>query len=339
MFEYMPKEILSLCIDPIDDAASALLPRMYSRDYETGTFALNGTASNVQFVAVGSKLRPNLKLLKGAVDFLSAESDLPIVVVCPSFDYWQKERLVASQMPFIQDARNAYLPFLGFVVQEMSTGRRPAPLSPQAQRIVVNLIEGHWNNLNAGELAKRVEKSRASVSKYLAEIEAVCPETVKRAGRSTVLCSNDIGKTDLLDCFEPYLRSPVSRRFRIPYGIGPSELAVAGARLASLSALGMMSDLAIGGDFLAVAIPQEGLASTMSKLGEDVEELPWWDEEGVDVEAWSYWDDYPIDLRGHTFGGLKSVGKLSLYLSLRDRYEDDARVVDAVDQLREDICR
>ena len=33
------------------------------------------------------------------------------------------------------------------------------------------------------------------------------------------------------------------------------------------------------------------------------------------------------------------VGALSLYLSLRGRYEDDVRVVDAVDQLREEICR
>ena len=65
----------------------------------------------------------------------------------------------------------------------------------------------------------------------------------------------------------------------------------------------------------------------------------WWDEEGTEVEAWGYWDDFPIDLRAHSIGGLGSVGALSLYLSLKGRYEDDVRVADAVDQLREEICR
>ncbi len=339
MFEYIPTEVLSLHIDPVEDARLAPLPRMYSREYETGLFAFDGPASDVRFVAVGTRLRPNLKALKGAVDFLSAKSDYPIVVVSPSLDYWQKEWLVSRRMPFIQDELNAYLPFLGLVLRESSKGRRPSALSPQAQRVVVNLIEGNWNRLNAGDLSKRLGKSRASVSKYLAEIEAVCPEVVRRSGRATMLCGDGMERGVLLDCFEAYLRSPVSRRFRISYGVGPNELAAVGARLAGLSALGMMSDLAVRGDYPVVALPQELLPDALSGFGEEGEELPWWDEEGTEVEAWGYWDDYPTDMDGHTFGGLEAVGRLSLYLSLRDRYKDDERVADAVDQLREDICR
>ncbi|MBR3316560.1 MAG: hypothetical protein IKG21_01900 [Atopobiaceae bacterium] len=339
MLEYMPAEVLSLCIDSIQDATVASLPRMYSIEYETGLFAFDGAASDDRFVAVGSRLRPNLKALKGAVDSLSAKGEYPIVVVSPSLDYWQKEWLVSKRIPFIQDERNAYLPFLGLVLRETSRGRRPSALSPQAQRVVVNLIEGNWNRLNAGELSKRLGKSRASVSKYLAEIEAVCPEAVRRKGRAAMLCSDGMEKGVLLDCFEPYLRSPVSRRLRISNGVGPDELAAVGARLAGFSALGMMSDLAVSGDYPVVALPQERLSEALSGFGEEGEELPWWDEEGTEVEVWGYWDDYPTDLYGHAFGGLEAVGGLSLYLSLRDRYEDDERVADAVDQLREDICR
>lgn len=339
MFEYLPAEVLSLYIDPIQDSMVAQLPRIYSLEYETGLFAFNGTASDEKFVAIGSRLRPNLKALKGAVDFLSAGSDFPVVVVSPSLDYWQKEWLISRQMPFIQDERNAYLPFLGLVVRESSKGRRPSALSPQAQRVVANLIERHWNRLNAGELSKRLGKSRASVSKYLAEIEAVCPEVVRRKGRATMLCSDGMEKGDILDRFEPYLRSPASRRFHISYGVGPDELAAVGARLAGLSALGMMSDLAVADKFSVVAIPQERLSDALSGLGEEGEELPWWDEEGTEVEVWGYWDDYPVDMGGRAPGGLDAVGKLSLYLSLQNRYEDDERVADAIDQLREDICR
>ena len=339
MLDYMPEELLALYVDPVGDAEVPPLPRMYTRELETGTFALNGIASNVRFVAVGSRARPDLKMLKGAIDSLRSVCNLPVVAVSPSLDYWQKEWLASRQIPFVQDERNAYLPFAGLVVQEASRGRRPSPLSPQAQRVVVNLIEGGWDDVSAGELSKRVGKSRSSVSKYLAEIEAICPEVVRRAGRSTKLCSSGMGKAALLDRFEPYLRSPVSRRFRISYGVGPDELRGVGARLSGLSALGRMSDLSVAEAYPTVAIPQEGLAGMMASLGDAGVELPWWDEEGTEVEAWGYWDDFPIDLRAHSIGGLGSVGALSLYLSLKGRYEGDVRVADAVDQLREEICR
>lgn len=339
VFDYMPEEILALYVDTVDGAEVPLLPRVYARWFETGTFSLGGVASDVRFVAVGSSGRPDLKMLRGAIDSLGSMCDLPVVAVSPSLDYWQKEWLASRHIPFIQDERNAYLPFVGLVVQETSRGRRPSTLSPQAQRVVVNLIEGSWDDVSAGELSKRVGKSRSSVSKYLAEIEAICPEVVTRAGRTARLGRNGMASGALLDRFEPYLRSPVSRRFRISYGVGPDELRDAGARLSGLSALGQMSDLSVGEAYPTVAVPQERLAAAMASLGEAGEELPWWDEEGTDVEVWGYWDDLPIDLRERSIGGLSSVGALSLYLSLRDRYEDDVRVVDAVDQLREEICR
>lgn len=338
MIDYLPSEILGLYIDSVTDVRVPSLPRMYAREFETGTFALNGAASDLRFVVIGSRTRPDLKLLEGAIENLRSACDLPVVVASPSLDYWQKEWLVSRKAPFIQDERNVFLPFVGLVVQEASRGRRPTPLSPQAQRVVVNLIEGTWNDVSAGELSRRVGKSRSSVSKYLAEIEAICPEVVSRSGRSTMLGRNGMRSADLLDCFEQYLRSPVSRRFRISYEVGPSELSGAGARLSGLSALEQTSDLLAGEPYPTVAIPQDGLAEAMASFGEAGKELPWWDDEGTDIEVWGYWDDVPVDLGRRSKGGLGSVGMLSLYLSLRGRFEDDVRVVDAIDQLREKIC-
>ena len=339
MLDYMPDEIFALRIDPVEDTRVAPLPRMYSREFETGVFSLGGATSDVEFVAIGSRPRPDLKMLKGAIDELRLGCKRPVVVVSPSLDYWQKEWLTSRQLPFIQDAQNAYLPFAGLAARGTSRNRRPSPLSPQAQLIVVNLVEGNWNDVNTGELAKRLGRSRASVSKYLAEIEAICPESIVRAGRTTVLSRDDMARADLLDRFEPYLRTPVSRRFRISYGVGPDKLSKVGARLSGLTALAQMSDIAAGETYPTVAIPQDGLESAMSALVEAGEELPWWDEEGTDVEVWGYWDDLPTNLHGRSFGGLDAVGRLSLYLSLKDKYEDDVRVADAVDRLREETCR
>ena len=102
----------------------------------------------------------------------------------------------------------------------------------------------------------------------------MCPGVVRRSGRAALLCSDCIERNDLLDCFESYLRSPVSRRLRISYGVGLNELAAAGARLAGLSAIGMMSDLAVSGNYPVVAFPQEGLANALSKLGKGSSRSP-----------------------------------------------------------------
>ena len=66
MLEFMPEEILALYVDPIEDVKAPLMPRLYAREFETGVYALNGIASDVRFVAVGSRARPDLKMLKGA---------------------------------------------------------------------------------------------------------------------------------------------------------------------------------------------------------------------------------------------------------------------------------
>ena len=62
MLDYMPEEIFALHIDPIEDVRVEPLPRMYSRELEVGVFALNGAASGVRFVAVGSKSRPGRRV-------------------------------------------------------------------------------------------------------------------------------------------------------------------------------------------------------------------------------------------------------------------------------------
>lgn len=49
-------------MDPIRDATVTLLLRMCSHEYETGLFAFNGPASDVRFVAVGSRRTPLIRL-------------------------------------------------------------------------------------------------------------------------------------------------------------------------------------------------------------------------------------------------------------------------------------
>ena len=56
------------------------------------------------------------------------------------------------------------------------------------------------------------------------------------------------------------------------------------------------------------------------------------------VEVWRYTVDAPSDI-SVSATGLQSFDALNLYLACLNRDNDDVRYLDAVEQLREEICR
>lgn len=339
--EYLPNNVLGITVELHEETHPTAMPRMYATTFDMGVCSLSNAAASIDVLVIGSNMRPDMRMLEAALRAATGASELPAIAVCPSFDSWQKEKLSARGAAFIQDERNAYLPFMGLVAADRRAARQPAPLSPQAQRIVVNLLEGIWDGLSAGELAERLGKSRASVSKYLAEIEAVCPSAVVSSGRARTVNVPDMNYEAFLNIFEPYLRSPIIKTLHISSAVPPDELSRCGLRACGLGALESCTDLAFGAEaHQTAAAPYETLERVLRELGrgEDIR-LPWWDDGGIEIEAWSYWDDIAVPGGGMLPGGMDSVGHVSLYLSLRGRYEDDVCVSDAIEQLREAICR
>lgn len=334
---YIPAAIFGIPLDVAPEPCAAELPRMFARDFHL----LRGTLRSdppTEFGIVASLERPDTKMALSAAEQLAKATGLPSLICSPELEPWQKERIAREGAAFAQDARNIYAPFLGIAIAENpGAGRAAKTLSPQAQRMFTNLLSGAWDGLNAGSLAELMGKSRPSVSNYLAEIAAVSPSLVESEGRERRLANPGFERAELLERFEPYLATPVKRAFKIA-ALDPSTSAELGFLLAGRSALELKTDLAFDRGSLVLASDKEGIERLKDLLGDDLRELPLHAEEGTTVQEWAYPIDFP-DERHRLATGIDSVDDLGLYLSLRDAAVDDARVEDAIDQVRSALCQ
>ena len=312
------------------------LPRIHSERYNLRDAMLRDIEDR-HFIAAITKSHatvPSARSLISTIKRLGEE--LPVVICLERIDAGLKQGLVHENLPFISKDGNVYLPFLG--IQETPLLPIPAPLSPQAQRIALNLAALRWAGVTASELAKLCSKSRASITKYLREIEAIGPSLVSTSGKSRILDNGDKSREELLDLFEPYLTNPVKTRHQLTTPVDTSVLASYNARLSGLSALPFFSDLAYDPSQLVIGMAHEDIVALRDTLGDAWQEAAWPENASLVIEEWSY----PIDVMSNssmTSSGLQCIGPWSLYAELIGEKFDDVRIEDAIEQLREHLCQ
>ena len=122
--------------------------------------------------------------------------------------------------------------------------------------------------MSAGELSGLCNKSRSSISIYLAEICAIVPDLVEKQNVRRLLRNPGHG-TELLDVFWPYLSNPITRRIRLPRRPSMDALREAGALLSGESALAFVSDLALDDSCLAIAVTRTSLPKLQEACSTD----------------------------------------------------------------------
>ncbi len=320
-----------------EDPVVQQLPRTYLERFDVFDARI-GDDLRGRFILAIAKEPPTIVDSRSLVSAIGRVDRRPVVVCWDGMDSGMMRALESEGVAYIRGADDAWLPFMGIKISSGRETPEPGPLSPQAQRIVLNLVAGRWDGLTAGELASLCGRSRASVSKYLSEIQAIAPGLVRRRGKSRVLYNPGVPVGELLDGFEDYLSSPVERRVRMSVRPDVGVLREAGALLAGETALAYASDLAHDDSRTVVALDRDGLERLREGLGSAWAEAPWYEPCPVEVEVWSYPVDEPSDA-SLPAGGLKSVDPLSLYVECSKLDIDDARFLDAVEQLREGICQ
>ena len=228
---------------------------------------------------------------------------------------------------------------MGAVISDEALGAFPAaPLSPQSQRIVLNLIAGRWVDCSAGDLARLCGKSAASVSGYLSEIAAIAPGLIVRDGKKRMLSDADLSTEALLNGFEDYLRTPVVEHIRLKRAIDRAELRAVDALLSGVSALSYMSDLAHDDSAPTIALEKYQVDALKEHLGDGWLEAQWYEPAAIEIEVWSYPVDEPSDISFDTTG-LQCVDPYSLYVACAKADYKDDRLFDAIEQLRRTICQ
>lgn len=335
--QLIPRTIFGMSISYLDDPIRMKIPRVFLEEFDILRCQLSGR-DDLSFHALVTPTRPSTKSVKAAVKAIAEIDDLPCVVCCPAMDFDQKESLAREGIAYIQNTSNALLPFIGGIISEGWTAQQPRRLSFQAQRIFVNYFAGYWVHRNARQLAELMGVSNASVSKYLAELMAIYPALVTQEGKNKYLRPPVISRAKLLDLFEPYLVNPVKIEHRLRQAIPLDSLREYDARLSGESELALFSDLAQP-SVMTVALTSEKVKGLKRELELAWEEAPGHSEAAMIVQEWVC----PID---HSLPQIEDWNRPAglplewLYVSLvTDRSENDVRFIDALEQLREKICR
>ena len=335
----IPNQLFSLPLTTESDEVAGKLPRRFAEHFDIASAKLGDGGR--QFLLAIAISRPTIRSVRALVRAVERIDERQVVIFSPDIDSGMMKALAREGIAYIRDEANAFLPFLGMSVSPTPAVRRPSALSSNAQRMALNLVSGRWDGLAAGELAEAAGVSRATVSSCLAEIEAILPSAVVTEWRRRVLGNPGLSSEELLDAFEPYLMSPVRRRTLLSSRGGSDAQGVLGgfgALLSGESALPYYSDLAHVEGAVRVAVHGKRVGELREAMGDSWVEAEWFEEPAVIIEEWAY----PIDgsdsvSRAST--GLDSLDALSLYAEMRGVGEGDARLADAIAQLREAACR
>lgn len=332
--DQMPAYIFSMPLSVSTDDVSSKIPRCLADGFDLKAARLG---EGPEFLAAIAAERPTVLSSRSLVRAVSKVDSRRVVIFFPYMDRGMMRALASEGISYIKDTENVFLPFLGMAVSPVPEGRTAKPLSPHAQRMVINLISGKWDGLTAGELAKVAGVSRSTVTNCLAEIEAILPSALSTEWKRRVLRNPGMSKEKILEAFEPYFVSPVKGR-KLLKGKGALDaLKRSGALLSRESALPYYSDLAQDTGIVYVALYRKHVPGASAEAGDGWVETEWFEEPDVVVEEWAYWVDGLNDISVAPTG-FSSLEALGLYVEMKDEGDDDIRLADAVAQLREEAC-
>ena len=119
------------------------LPRFYSSHFDIREAQL-GDLDQHRFLAAIAIERPTVINSRNLCSSIARVTDKPVVICWDGIDVGMKRIFASEGISYIKDTENALLPFLGAAISSDTPSPSPALLSPQAQRILYNELDGTW---------------------------------------------------------------------------------------------------------------------------------------------------------------------------------------------------
>ena len=259
---------------------------------------------------------------RNQVDQLAQKAGGQVVLVLPSVSSTVRNRMVQMNVPFIVPDAQVFLPIAMINLQEAHGSILPGKgevLSPTAQVLVLRqILRGGLDAASSKQVAELMGYSEMAISKARTELEVNRLCTIVRKGKEIHARFNLSAQALWKDAL-PVLRTPVAKRHWIQ-----SKGPVADARLAGISALARVSDLAE--DAIPTYAMKKQAFQSLLEQGK-VHGCPDRHEAHAWIEAWNYAPALLADG--------PAVDPLSLYLSLRE--DPDERVQLAMSSMMEDL--
>lgn len=260
---------------------------------------------------------------RNQVDQLAQKAGGQVVLVLPSVSSTVRNRMVQMNVPFIVPDAQVFLPVAMINLQETHGSILPGKgeaLSPTAQVLVLRqILRGGLDATSSKQVAGLLGYSNMAISKARTELEINKLCVIVRKGKEIQTRFNQSAQELWRDAL-PMLRTPVAKRHWVQWK-GP----VADARLAGISALARVSDLAE--DAIPTYAMKKQAFQSLLEQGK-VHGCPDRHEAHARIEAWNYAPALLADG--------PAVDPLSLYLSLRE--DPDERVQLAMSSMMEDLA-
>lgn len=257
------------------------------------------------------------------IDQLRDRWDGEIIYVNDRTTAYNRQRLIEQKVAFVVPGNQMYLPTLGIDLREHFRKLRHTPetFTPSAQSVVIYwLLTPECTELNPSDTARRLGRSRMTMTRAFDEIEATQLADVTTSGRERLLVF-ECDRRQLWKRIQPYLRSPVRTRHAVVWN--KRDQAPEGV-VAGLSALAQYSMLA---DPKQAVIALSSEAWKTHKQMQSVRIVDIADEGTNEIEVWRY----PPTL----FASNGMADRLSVYLSLRDT--NDERIEAALEDMMEQL--
>lgn len=296
------------------------LPKPDLKDYPlyvSGTFDVDAVEiSGIRCITLSAEEEISLSATRKIVDLFLAMGEDNVIVCSPKISIYQRERLSEENIAFITSDENIFLPFLGTKVSK-SRVAFAKPLSPQAQRLFLNILNRKYVNMTASQVAAAMDKSLPSVSKYLKEIETISPSLMEKDGRERILRSADFSRREIFERFQPYLASPVKERVYVRIECDEESVLKSGALLSGVSVLSRLSMLAEDSKITFAVQDKKGAEALFDICKGSLQASNDSEEANAVIEIWKYLPDFHPE---------NCVDEISLYLSLQDEAAIDERV-------------
>lgn len=252
------------------------------------------------------------------MDQVQAQWDGEVVYVRERVTAYNRKRLIKHKIPFVVPSNQMYLPMLGIDLRENFKKLRTQThkFSPSTQALTIHLLlHGTTKGIfTPAEMAGYLGYSAMTMSRAFSELESANLGEISLKGRERCLRIAKSAK-DTWAKAQPFLRSPVKKRFHI--------------KLLNADPPGLRAGLSALADYTMLAEPANPVIALSGenwkslKQNHRVNEYPSPEPEALEIEVWSYIPSL--------FTKGKVVDRLSLYLSLKE--SQDERVKTALEEM------
>lgn len=317
------KEVFGIetVIHPMENADLSDLPIYLKGPYRF----YNGRLLNYQviFADLIDRNQVTPSQLKKQADILTHLLKHPIVFVIAELESWNRARLISQNIPFIEPGKQLFIPNLLLHLSDITSRKKTIregieKLSAPAQAILLYKLNSRINSpLHYSNMQAQFGYSAMTISRSMKELEKA--GIIKMAGGRTKIVTFMLHGEELWQKILPLLSSPVKEIWQsdAPFS-GENEYKEAGET--ALSHYTMLSrktgaTYAIGKDiFRLIKKNSPEIQKMQQRYG------------NYCLEVWNYDPDcIPSDAPN-------TVDRLSLYLSMRDKIEDE-RMNQALEEL------